>query len=58
MFANYNKGINDSKSENDWLTRDFDIVNQYDHDEKCSFMFTVNAYEGMLKVIRFVITRC
>ena len=55
MFANYNKGINDSKSENDWLTRDFDIVNQYDHDEKCSFMFTVNAYEGMLKVIRFVI---
>ncbi len=55
MFANYNKGINDSKSENDWLTRDFDIVNQYDHDEKCSFMFTVNAYAGMLKVIRFVI---
>ncbi len=55
MFANYNKYIKDCKSENAWLTRDDEIVKKYDHDEKCSFMFTVNAYEGMLKVIRFVI---
>ncbi len=55
MFANYNKDINNCKSENAWLTRDDEIVKKYDHDEKCSFMFTVNAYEGMLKVIRFVI---
>jgi len=55
MFLGYNASIKQPQSENAWLTRESSIVEAYDKDEKCSFMFTVNAYKGMLNVIKFVI---
>ena len=55
MFGTYNNRIENPVTDSDWLTRNPDIVDNYVNDEKCSFLFTVNAYEGMLKIIRYVI---
>ena len=55
MFGTYNNRIENPVTDSDWITRNPDIVNDYVNDEKCSFLFTVNAYEGMLKIIRYVI---
>ena len=53
MFGAYNTRITDAKSENAWLTRDEEIVELYDNDDKCSFVFTPNAYLGFLNIIKY-----
>lgn len=53
MFGSYNKKINAPKSANAWLTRDEAIVDAYDNDEKCSFVFTPNAYLGFFNIIKY-----
>ena len=53
MFGTYNTRITDAKSGNAWLTRDEKIVELYDNDEKCSFVFTPNAYLGFLNIIKY-----
>lgn len=55
MFGSFNSRISSPKTSSDWLTRREDIVSEYKADEKCSYIFTVNAYEGLLKVIKYVI---
>lgn len=54
MFGSYNKRINNPKTDNDWITRDEDVVEAYCNDPKCTFSFTVNAYKGMLGTIRYI----
>lgn len=53
MFGTYNAGIDNPKSANAWISRDEAIVDAYDSDEKCSFMFTPNAYLGFLNIIKY-----
>lgn len=38
---------------NSWLTKDEEIVKQYYSNPKCSFIFTVNGYRGLMEAVLF-----
>ena len=46
-FGGYNKGMSQPRTDRDWLTKDEKIVDAYIADERCQFMFTLNAYYNM-----------
>lgn len=39
--------------ENSWLSRDVEIVDKYYSDPKCTFLFTMNGYQGLLEAVQF-----
>lgn len=53
-FGKYNNKIPDKRTEFDWLTRDDSIVDAYIEDPKCGFVFTLNGFENLIKVLWFV----
>lgn len=46
-FSAYNKRLEPVRTGHDWLTKDESIVDAYEKDPYCMFMFTVNAYYQM-----------
>ena len=46
-FGSYNKAFEPARTPTDWLTRDENIVDAYNSDPWCTFMFTVNGYYEM-----------
>ena len=50
-FGGYNKHFEPSRTPKDWLTKDDEIVDAYLSDERCTFIFTLNAYYNMFKGI-------
>ncbi len=50
-FGGYNKRFEPSRTPKDWLTKDDEIVDAYLSDERCTFIFTLNAYYNMFKGI-------
>ncbi len=53
-FSGYNKRIPNARTNNDWLTRDTDIVNAYRKDKFCTYYFTVNGYRTLFEVISYI----
>lgn len=53
-FGYYNKKIPNAQSEHDWISRDRSIVEKYDSDKKCNFNFTLNGYENLMSVLKYV----
>ena len=54
MFGSYNKRIANQRTDNDWITSDETIVDEYNADPKCSYTFTVNGIKGLLSTIKFI----
>ena len=54
MMSGYNKKINNPKTPSDWISRDEKIVDKYVHDKYCTFLFTINAYKGMFRTIKYI----
>lgn len=54
MFGNYNKRIKNVRTANDWLTRDENVVDEYNAGKLTTFLFTVNGYKGLMKMILYV----
>lgn len=46
-FGGYNKKFEPARTPRDWLTKDQAIVDAYLADERCTFVFTLNAYHSM-----------
>lgn len=55
MFGNYNKKIPNKRTSKDWLTKEIQIVDDYLKEAACTFNFTVNGYETLLKTVDYVI---
>lgn len=53
-FGSYNKQITNVRTENDWLSRNADNVKEYNQDKYCTFLFTVNGYQTLFDVLRFI----
>ena len=53
-FGSYNKRIPDAKTENDWLSRNMKNVEKYNQDKYCTFLFTVNGYQTLFGVLKFI----
>ncbi len=50
-FSTYLDGIEDPKSENDWLSFNEANVTAYDNDPKCGFVFTANGFYNLFCVL-------
>lgn len=53
FFGPYNKKFQPVRTPKDWLTKDGRIIDEYLKDPACTFSFTVNGYETMLKNVLF-----
>ncbi len=53
-FGSYNKQIPNRNSDFDWLSRDTANVAKYCNDKKCGFVFTLNGFENLAKVLWYV----
>lgn len=51
-FGSYNKQIHQPRTENDWLTRDTDIVDAYNKHPWNTFLFTNNGFYHMMRLLR------
>ena len=58
LMANASTGGGDDEfpgeSKNAWLTRDKEIVEKYNADEKCNFIFTCNGFSNLLHLVKNV----
>lgn len=50
-FGGYNKKFTPSRTDKDWLSKDKEKVDEYLADERCTFIFTLNAYNNMFRGI-------
>lgn len=53
-FTGYLNRIENPRTQNDWLTRDEKIVDKYNADKFCTYMFTVNGYQTLFGVLRYI----
>lgn len=53
-FAGTGKRIHPQRTANDWLTKDEAIVDAYNADPLCTFLFTVNGFYEMFRSIQFI----
>lgn len=53
-FSSYNKKIPDAKTENDWLSRNEANVEKYNKDKYCTFPFTINGYQTLFDVLKYI----
>lgn len=51
VFADYNRQIENPRTDKDWLTKDPDKVQENIQDPLCSFMFTASAHGDFMKII-------
>ena len=57
QFAKYCSHIPDAVSQNAWISRDPQVVAEYDADPNCNFTFTAAAYRDMLQALTHVSSR-
>lgn len=50
-FGVYNKKIKEPKTSFDWLSRNEDNVRRYVEDPQCGFIFTVNGFQTLFRLI-------
>lgn len=53
-FGTYNNRIKPVRTENDWLTRDHEIIDWYNANKYCTFSFTVNGYRTLFDALTFI----
>lgn len=53
-FGTYNNRIKPVRTENDWLTRDTEIIDWYNANKYCTFSFTVNGYRTLFDALTFI----
>lgn len=51
-FGSYNKHIPQPSSPNSWICSDPAVVRAYDQDPECNFIFTVNGFETLFRLMR------
>lgn len=51
-IGNYNKSVKNPKSINSWVCTNEETVEMYDKDELCGFIFTLNGFENLFKLMR------
>lgn len=51
-FGSYNKNIKNAKSKNSWICSNNETVESYDNDELCGFIFTLNGFENLFRLMK------
>lgn len=51
-FGSYNKNIKNPESNNSWICSNSETVKIYDNDELCGFIFTLNGFENLFRLMK------
>ena len=51
VLGSNNRRFEPARTKNDWLTREHDIVDAYNEDPRCGFVFTLNGFDTLFRVI-------
>lgn len=54
MYGHLNKKFEPSVTHHDWLTRDENVIKDYDSDERTRFSFTLNANYAILNTLLYI----
>lgn len=54
MFGNYNSRYANVSSKFDWLTHDKTVIQKYENDEYCNFLFTTSGYKDLTRLLGYV----
>ncbi len=54
FFSGFNDHLKDENETFAWLSRDKRIINTYKKDPRCNFIFTLNGFMGLLKIMTTV----
>lgn len=52
----YGKAIKNARTPNDWLSTDPSVVDAYEADPACGFMFSVGAYQALFMLVGYMAT--
>lgn len=50
LFGHYNDRVPDKKTPNDWICANEKIVEKYNKDDKCGFIFTLNGFRELSRL--------
>ncbi|MBR5001772.1 MAG: lysophospholipase [Firmicutes bacterium] len=53
-FGTYNKKFKPQKTKNDWLSSDEGVVETYNKDPRCTFIFTLQGFLDLFSMLKFV----
>lgn len=53
-MGNYNRRVPEPRTPADWICSDQSVVDKYQANPRCTFKFTVNAYNTLFKIIKYV----
>ena len=53
-FGSFNRQFSSARGEHDWLTKDKQQVAAYESDERNDFIFTLNGYETLFKILIYI----
>lgn len=53
-FGLYNKKIKPVQTKNDWLSRDKKVVERYNKDPYCTFLFTLNGFDTIFTTLSYI----
>ncbi|MGN0160051.1 MAG: serine aminopeptidase domain-containing protein [Lachnospiraceae bacterium] len=53
-FKGYNKRVAVKRTGSDWICSDKRVVDAYVEDDKCNYIFTVNGFNTITKLIKYV----
>lgn len=56
-IGNYNKTVKNAESENSWICSNNETVEKYDNDGLCGFIFTLNGFENLFKLMKGIYTK-
>ncbi len=51
VLGSYNRKLDKPASENSWICSDEDVVKNYDESDLCGFIFTLNGFEHLFKLM-------
>lgn len=53
-FSGYNKKVKDKRTPSDWICSDNRVVDEYVQDEYCDYIFTLNGFNTLAKLVKYV----
>ncbi len=56
-FGSYNKSLENAKSINSWICANEETVKEYDKDSLCGFIFTLNGFKNLFKLVKDVYSK-
>jgi alpha-beta hydrolase superfamily lysophospholipase len=56
-FGGYNKRYAEHRTKYDWLTRDTEIVDRYDQDKFCNYVFTAAGFRDLFLLLNEISTK-